>query len=358
MDPTNRDDTPVDRPSGATVHPLRRRVEQDAGAGVAFREPEPEEEEFAGYTMGAAVGGGVDESVEEYESFGFAEVEPAAPGRGLDDARSRSVALEEIAEPLAEPSPARVARRGLAGQQRQRAVRDGRASEANGRGEGPRVGTASHSALGRRRAAVGALTVVVVVLAVVGVNALAGQRATPRVAARASLASASKIQTPLLAPIAANFARGYAMVGSATRGVGVKVKLVAARRRRELLLRRRREAQAAAAQAARAQTAVAAQTTQGERSGSSGGASAPSYVPRATSPASSSSQSSSGTAKSGGSSSSAGTSRPLRRRFATPGRLAAGRAGRRLSDGIDQGKGAAMLGSAGAPRCGPRPYRS
>ena len=53
-DPRHPQDAGEDRPTGGTVHPLHRHPEPPARAGVAFRDPDPDEDEFAGYTIGAA----------------------------------------------------------------------------------------------------------------------------------------------------------------------------------------------------------------------------------------------------------------------------------------------------------------
>ncbi len=312
MDPTNREDIPADRPPGGTVHPLRRRLEQAASAGIAFRDPE-DEDEFAGYTMGAAAGPAVHESLEQYESFEFAEDQPATPAPGPPDheaAAPQGADPEEIPQPRPEPSPApaRAHRRGPPANHHKPAVRHRRRSENNQQPDSPPA-AASHAHPRRRRAALGGLTAaVVVVLAAFGVGASTGGQRTPRrVADEPALVSRSKIRTPLFAPVAANFARGYAIVVFAARRVGVQVELLAAKRRRELALKRRRAAQAAAAaaaaQTAQAQAAAAAQTSPAvsDTSGASGGAGS-SYQPPATSTGSSSSQGSSGAASSSGSS--------------------------------------------------------
>jgi uncharacterized membrane protein YgcG len=197
------------------------------------------------------------------------------------------------------------------------AVRDGRPSENNEQPGSPSADV-SRAPSRRRRAALGGLTAtVLVVLAAIGANAFTGgQRTTRRVAEKRALASASTIRTPLLAPVADKFTSGYATVVFATRRVGAKLELAAARRRRELQLKRRREAEAAAAvaaaQAARARAAAAAAAAPqpspvvaSDSAGSSGGASTSTYQPPARSTGSSNSQSSSGTAKSSGSSGSA-----------------------------------------------------
>lgn len=106
-DPSNPQDRPEDRPTGGTVHPLHRHPEQPASAGVAFRDPDPDEDEFAGYTIGAAAGE-ADDSGDESEPFEFAEDEPAAPARGPinHEAAQPQSAPGEIPEHRPETSPA------------------------------------------------------------------------------------------------------------------------------------------------------------------------------------------------------------------------------------------------------------
>jgi hypothetical protein len=109
-DPRHPQDAGEDRPTGGTVHPLHRHPEPPARAGVAFRDPDPDEDEFAGYTIGAAAAT-LDEPVDEYEPFGFAQDEPAAPARGRinhETAQPHS-APGGTSEHRPEPSPAQAA---------------------------------------------------------------------------------------------------------------------------------------------------------------------------------------------------------------------------------------------------------
>ena len=107
-DPRHPQDAGEDRPTGGTVHPLHRHPEPPARAGVAFRDPDPDEDEFPGYTIGAAAAGAADESGDEHEPFGFVQDEPAAPARARinhETAQPHS-APGETSEHRPEPSPA------------------------------------------------------------------------------------------------------------------------------------------------------------------------------------------------------------------------------------------------------------
>ena len=80
MDPTHRQDGPPDPPPGATVRRLRRPGQPPTGryAHTADREPEPDEDEFPGYTIGAAAAT-LDDPVEDYEPFGLVDDQDPAP---------------------------------------------------------------------------------------------------------------------------------------------------------------------------------------------------------------------------------------------------------------------------------------